>query len=103
MLLPGAANRDPAHFECPAEFRPDRPNVRQHLAFGRGVHSCPGGPLTRIEARVSLERILDRMTDFRISEAHHGPAGARRYEYSPDYILRGLTELHVDFTTGRSL
>lgn len=102
MLLPGAANRDPGHFECPAEFRPDRPNVRHHLAFGRGVHSCPGGPLTRIEARVSLERILDRMRDFRISEAYHGKAGARHYEYSADYILRGLTALHLEFTTAES-
>lgn len=98
MLLPGAANRDPGRFDCPAEFRLDRPNVRQHLAFGRGVHSCPGGPLARIEARVTLERILDRMTDIRISEAHHGPTDNRRYDYSPDYILRGLTALHVEFT-----
>jgi cytochrome P450 len=98
MLLPGAANRDPSRFECPAEFRADRPNARQHLAFGRGAHSCPGGPLARIEARVSLERILDRITDIRISEAHHGPDVDRHYEYSPDYILRGLTALHLEFT-----
>ncbi|ORA19488.1 cytochrome P450 [Mycobacterium arosiense] len=103
MLLPGAANRDPTRFDCPAEFRADRPNVRQHLAFGRGVHSCPGAPLARIEARVSLERILDRMADIRISEAHHGPPGNRRYDYSPDYILRGLTALHLEFTSGESL
>jgi len=98
MLLPGAANRDPSRFECPAEFRADRPNARQHLAFGRGAHSCPGGPLARIEARVSLEHILDRITDIRISEAHHGPDVDRHYEYSPDYILRGLTALHLEFT-----
>ena len=97
MLLPGAANRDPSRFECPAEFRADRQNARQHLAFGRGAHSCPGGPLARIEAQVSLERILDRMTDIRISEAHHGPAASRHYDYSPDYILRGLTALHLEF------
>ena len=99
MLLPGAANRDPSQFECPAEFRADRPNARHHLAFGRGAHSCPGGPLARIEARVSLERILDRMTDIRISDAHHGLADDRHYDYSPDYILRGLTALHLEFTS----
>ena len=48
MLLPGAANRDPAQFECPAELRADRPNARQNVSFARGVHSCPGGPLARI-------------------------------------------------------
>jgi cytochrome P450 len=98
MVLTGAANRDPRRFESPEEFRPDRPNARQHVAFGHGVHTCPGAPLARAEARVSLERILDRMGDISISEAEHGPVGARRYDYLPTYILRGLTRLHLDFT-----
>jgi len=38
------------------------------------------------------------MTDIRISEAHHGPAANRHYDYSPDYILRELTALHLEFT-----
>ncbi len=98
MLLNGAANRDPRNFECPSEFRLDRPNVREHVAFGRGVHSCPGGPLARAEARISLERILDRMRDIRLSETHHGPPGARHFEYEPTWVLRGLHELHLEFT-----
>lgn len=97
MLLNGAANRDPRRFECPAEFHADRPNAGAHIAFGRGVHSCPGGPLARVEGRVSLERILDRLRDIRLSERHHGPAGARRFRYEPTWILRGLTELHLEF------
>ena len=98
MLMPGAVNRDPARFECPAEFRIDRENVREHIAFGRGAHSCPGAPLARVEARVSLNRLLDRLGDFTISEAEHGPAGARRYTYEPTFILRGLNALHLDYT-----
>jgi cytochrome P450 len=98
MLLNGAANRDPGRFECPAEFRVDRPNASSHIAFGRGVHSCPGGALARAEARVSLERILDRMGDIRLSEEHHGPPGDRRFAYEPTWILRGLTELHLEYT-----
>ncbi|HVT21946.1 MAG TPA: cytochrome P450, partial [Mycobacteriales bacterium] len=47
---------------------------------------------------VALERILARADDIRISEAHHGPAGARKYSYVPTYILRGLRELHLEFT-----
>ena len=97
MLLNGAANRDPRRFECPHEFRIDRPNAQAHIAFGRGAHSCPGGPLARAEGRVSLERILDRMRDIRLSEEHHGPPGARRFRYEPTWILRGLTELHLEF------
>jgi cytochrome P450 len=98
MLLNGAANRDPRHFERPAEFRIDRPNVKEHIAFGRGAHSCPGGPLARAEGRISIERILDRMHDIRLSDEHHGPVDDRRFEYEPTWVLRGLHELHLEFT-----
>jgi cytochrome P450 len=97
MLLNGAANRDPRRFECPAEFHIDRPNVQSHMAFGRGAHSCPGGPLARAEGRVSVERILARTRNIRLSEQHHGPAGARRFQYEPTWILRGLSKLHIEF------
>ena len=97
MVLNGAANRDPSRFEQPAEFLIDRVNARQQIAFGHGIHTCPGAPLARAEARVSIERLLDRTSDIRISEAAHGPAGARRYEYAPTYILRGLRQLHLEF------
>jgi len=98
MVLNGAANRDPRHFEDPDRLHLERAGLREHLAFGRGPHSCPGGPLARVEARVSIERFLDRMADIHVSEAHHGPPGARRYSYVPTYILRGLTRLHLEFT-----
>ena len=98
MVLNGAANRDPRRFDDPGAFEVDRRNSREHLTFGRGIHACPGGPLARSEARVSLERLLDRMGDIRISEAEHGPAGARRFRYDPTFILRGLTRLHLEFT-----
>jgi cytochrome P450 len=98
MVLNGAANRDPRHFADPTELRVDRGNAREQLAFGRGVHSCPGGTLARLEGRASVERLLDRTTEIRISEEHHGPAGDRRYQYVPTYILRGLTALHLELS-----
>jgi cytochrome P450 len=97
MLLNGAANRDPRRFECPHEFRVDRPNPQAHIAFGRGPHSCPGGPLARVEGRVSLERILDRTRNIRLSAEHHPPDGEHRFRYEPTWVLRGLTELHLEF------
>ena len=98
MLLPAAANRDPRQFEDPAEFRLGRPNWRQHLAFGFGVHACAGAPLARAEVRISAERILDRMGDIRISEKEHGPPGARRYEHPDTYMIQGVERLHLEYT-----
>lgn len=98
MLCLGAANRDPLKFEDPHEFRLDRKNVREHIAFGRGIHTCAGAPLARVEGVITLNRMLDRMRDIAISEAKHGAAEERRYSYEPTFLLRGLTELHIDFT-----
>lgn len=98
MVLNAAANRDPRRFENPHEFQIDRKDARQHIAFGYGVHACPGAPLARAETRISLERLLDHLSDIRISESEHGPPGSRRYEYAPTYILRGLQALHLEFT-----
>ena len=100
LLANGAANRDPRQFQCPAEFRVNRENVRRHIAFGHGIHTCPGAPLARSEARITVERLLDRTTGIRINEAAHGPAGSRRYDYMKTSMFRGLTSLHLDFTVG---
>ena len=39
-----AANRDPRQFDEPEDLRVERPNARRHIAFGYGVHTCPGAP-----------------------------------------------------------
>lgn len=98
ILLLGAANRDPRQFDCPAEFHADRANARQNIAFGKGVHFCPGAPLVRSEAPITVSRMLDRLADIRISEGHHGPPGDRKYERTPSYILTGVEALHLEFT-----
>ena len=98
MLVNAAANRDPRKFEDPDAFDIERPNARNHIAFGRGPHSCPGAPLARAEALVSLNRLFYRTSDISIDEEFHGPAGDRRYTYLPTFILRGLTRLHIRFT-----
>ncbi|WP_249354651.1 cytochrome P450 [Glutamicibacter sp. V16R2B1] len=97
MVVNGAANRDPRRFDNPDTFDAARPNARQHIAFGRGIHTCPGAPLARAEARASIERLLERTTDIRISERVHGPADNRNYHYMPTFILRGLTSIHLEF------
>jgi cytochrome P450 len=102
MLVVSAGNRDPRKFECPDEFRLDRPNARQHLAFGYGTHLCLGAPLARLESRVGMERMLSRFDRIEISESAHGPTDARTYKYVPTYLSRSLRNLHLVLTPGRA-
>lgn len=95
MISLAGANRDPRQFPQPDLFDFRRPNVRTHLAFGRGPHTCPGATLARVEARIGLELLFDRFQEFTVDEAYHGPEAARRYTYLPSYILRGLEHLHL--------
>lgn len=92
-----AANRDPSRFPNPDVFDMDRPRIKEHLAFGRGAHTCIGAPLARKEVAVSIERLLARMGNIRLSSAHHGPEGAHVFEYEPTYVLRALKALHLEF------
>ncbi|HUD27350.1 MAG TPA: cytochrome P450 [Novosphingobium sp.] len=92
-----AANRDPRRWEDPAEFRIGRPRIREHVAFGRGAHTCAGAPLARAEVAVILDRFLEHTSAITLDEDRHGPADARRMSYEPSYIIRGLSDLHVRF------
>ncbi len=61
----GSANRDERVFESPHVFDIDRANARDHLAFGGGPHVCPGASLARLEGRIALESMLDRVAEIR--------------------------------------
>ncbi|MFC3961899.1 cytochrome P450 [Nocardia jiangsuensis] len=98
MLAIGAANRDPRKFDAPDTFDLARPNAREHIAFGRGIHTCAGAPLARTEGQVTLNRMLDRLHDIAIDDSVHGPADRRDYRYEPTFLLRGLQELHITYT-----
>lgn len=59
MLFPGSANRDPRRWEDADSLDLER-DGRGHLGFGTGIHTCPGAPLARMEARIAFEVLLDR-------------------------------------------
>ncbi|MGB8363861.1 MAG: cytochrome P450 [Rhizomicrobium sp.] len=92
------ANRDPQRWEDPNAFVLGRPRIMEHLAFGRGRHTCIGAPLARAEVRAILERLLLQTSRITLSEAHHGPPGQRELHYEPSYIIRGLESLYVELT-----
>ncbi|MEM9034909.1 MAG: cytochrome P450 [Actinomycetota bacterium] len=85
----GSANRDEGVFPEPDDFDPGRDNLRDHLAFGKGQHFCPGAPLSRLEARVALEELSSRLSSLSFSADN-------TFEYEPSFILRGLAELRLD-------
>ncbi|HEX6636634.1 MAG TPA: cytochrome P450 [Steroidobacteraceae bacterium] len=65
-LVYASANRDEAVFDQPDQFHLRRPNIRQHLAFGRGPHSCAGIALARQELRIALEELLAHTRHFEV-------------------------------------
>ncbi|MES2257129.1 MAG: cytochrome P450 [Pseudomonadota bacterium] len=65
-LIMASANRDEDVFPDPATFQLDRPNIKEHLAFGRGPHYCAGANLARQELAVALEELLQHTEDFDI-------------------------------------
>lgn len=64
------ANRDPAVFPDPDRFDLHRPNARAHLAFAHGPHFCLGAHLARLETRICLLALLDRLPSLRL-DPHH--------------------------------
>ncbi len=66
----------------------DRPNVRDHLAFGTGLHVCPGAPMARAEIRVALETLLHKIPTLRLVEDYEPT-------YIASYFFRGLERLIV--------
>jgi cytochrome P450 len=68
-LVYASANRDEAKFKDADQFVLDRPNIGEHLAFGRGAHNCPGAPMARLQLRIALEELLARTERFDLSGA----------------------------------
>lgn len=88
LLLFGSGNRDETKFPDPDAVELDRPNVREHLAFGRGLHVCPGAPMARAEIRVALETLVRRLPGMQLA-AGYEPV------YIASYFFRGLESLDV--------
>lgn len=92
-----AANRDPRRWGGDAsEFRLKREGVRQHIAFGRGTHTCAGAPLARAEVATIFNSFFDLTSNISISEVAHGKPGQRRYQFEPSFIIRGMDSLNLE-------
>lgn len=89
VLVYAAANRDPAIFPEPDSFDLDRANLRDHLAFGRGIHFCIGAPLARLEATVAVEELASGVAEIRLDPGND-------FAYEPSFLLRGLKRLDAE-------
>ncbi len=88
FLAFSSANRDDAIFTDSDAFDPMRENVREHLAFGHGIHVCVGAGLARIEAVSALRALANNVTALEVVDRD-------ALRYGPSYGLRGLTGLPV--------
>ena len=90
-VITGSANHDESRWDDADEWKLGRP-VQHHLAFGTGPHQCLGMHLARLELRVGLNRILDRLPDLRFDPEHVDDA------IIEGYAFRGPRALPVLYT-----
>jgi cytochrome P450 len=91
MIRFAAGNRDPKQFECPNDVDLERKNAGSHLGFSSGTHHCLGAPLARRELYWGFRAFIDRVDDFWLAE------GKNDLRHLPNYGLRILKELHIEF------
>jgi cytochrome P450 family 144 len=95
MLLWGSANRDPDAFPGPDRIDLDRHNLKDHVAFGEGIHYCLGAALARLEGRIAIDTLLDRLAELRLADGRDLP-------HEKSFFIRRLRELPVRFGAGLS-
>lgn len=90
QILYAGANRDPAVFANPDCIDLERENVRGHLAFGLGIHFCPGAPLARTDTLVALEALMQRLPRLRL-------VPGAPLVHTPHFFLRGYRAVHCEW------
>lgn len=91
LLRYGSANRDAAKFADPDKFDVARENVREHIAFGAGVHTCLGMYLARLEMATALPIVLERLPNLRFADPENP------FQFAASHILRGMQTLRLHF------
>jgi cytochrome P450 len=93
LLMIGAANRDPAQFDAPDFLDLHTRRSPGHIAFGHGPHFCVGAALSRLEAEIAFNQLLDRFSAIALRDPGFKP------RYADNLMVRTLTSLPVRLTT----
>jgi len=95
VILLGSANHDEALWDDPNRFRLGRPDAaRKHLGFGGGVHLCVGAPIARLEARIGLRVVLERLRGLRLAPGRNDFANIANFQKRVPEVL------HLAFEAG---
>ncbi len=86
-----SANQDEAQFEDALTFNIMRDNLKDHVAFGKGIHHCLGAALARREMNGGFKVIFERLENFRLQENTPEPV------FAPNALLHGLERLDITF------
>ncbi|SFE64253.1 Cytochrome P450 [Actinacidiphila alni] len=89
LCMLGAGNRDEDAFPDGDRLDLARPGARRHVAFGFGVHQCLGQPLARLELRIALPAVLDRLPGLRLAVPFE------QLRFRSEMAVYGLHELPV--------
>ncbi|MFB5551537.1 cytochrome P450 [Bacillus cereus] len=90
VIALASANRDETVFENPEVFDITRENNR-HIAFGHGSHFCLGAPLARLEAKIAITNLFNRMPELKIK------GNREEIKWKGNYLMRSLEELPLTF------
>jgi cytochrome P450 len=86
-----SAMHDETVFDDPQTFDPDRPDLNEHFGLGRWTHFCLGAPLVRMEAKVALECMADRLPQLQLAD------GEKLDDRHANPIVSALRTLHVQW------
>lgn len=91
MVHWGSANRDEDIFPAAADFDVTRDSIATHLAFGKGIHACIGAPLARLQLKLALPRLLERLPNLRLADQ------ADAAERDTIFFARGFRKLMLEW------
>jgi hypothetical protein len=95
LMAIGSGSRDEKVFGDGDKFNIFRKQDKKHLAFGNGAHFCMGAPLARLEMKIILEELTNRLPHMQMTEN-------QKWEYIPTLTFRGVQKLLIEWDVSKN-